>query len=141
MRISDWSSDVCSSDLQAIANAHARAPDQLVFVSVTAPPEMVREYDAKGLLAFEDPSRAISALAALSRFRENFEKPIPQALDLPAAGKLVLPESGKLNEAEAKALLARCGVPSPREEWARSEERRVGKGWVSRGRSRWSPYT
>src|SRR3546814_12390625 len=119
MRISDWISDVCSSDLhcspknpidmtgpvttnhdimektldavfaanafdatlifigisgaapsmarplqQAIANAHARAPDQLVFVSVTATPEMVREYDAKGLLAFDDPSRAIRSMAA-----------------------------------------------------------------------------
>lgn len=98
----------------AIANALSRAPDQLVFVSVTASPEMVREYDDKGLLAFEDPSRAIAALAAMARFRDGFAKAVPE----PRAGgtpDLTITGGGKLNEAEAKALLARVGVPSPRE--------------------------
>lgn len=98
---------------QAIASAHARAPDQLVFVSVTAEPEMVREYDARGLLAFEDPSRAIAALAALSRYRDIFARPAPEPLALPPAAPLAV--AGKLNEAEAKALLAAAGVPSPKE--------------------------
>lgn len=106
----------------AIANAHARAPDQLVFVSVTAPPEMVREYDDKGLLAFEDPSRAITALSAMSRFATNFAAPLPQAFVAPAAGAFQLPQGGKLNEAEAKALLAHSGVPSPKEALARTPE-------------------
>jgi acyl-CoA synthetase (NDP forming) len=98
---------------QAIANAHARAPDQLVFVSVTTDAEMVREYDAKGLLAFEDPSRAIAALSALSKFRDTFAQPAPEPLALPAATPLGV--HGKLNEAQAKALLERAGVPSPKE--------------------------
>lgn len=98
---------------QAIANAHARSPDQLVFVSVTADPEMVREYDAKGLLAFEDPSRAIAALAALAKFRETFAEPAPEPVAPPPAAPLDI--SGKLNEAEAKALLAKAGVRSPKE--------------------------
>ena len=100
---------------QAIANAHARAPDQLVFVSVTCPPEMMREYDAKGMFAFEDPSRAVNALAALWRFRETFDSDIAAPLALPAVEPLELPEDGKLNEAAAKALLAEHGVRSPRE--------------------------
>ena len=100
---------------QAIANAHARAPDQLVFVSVTCPPEMMREYDAKGMFAFEDPSRAVNALAALWRFRATFDSDIAAPLALPAVDPLELPEDGKLNEAAAKALLAEHGVRSPRE--------------------------
>jgi acyl-CoA synthetase (NDP forming) len=100
---------------QAIANAHARAPDQLVFVSVTCPPEMMREYDAKGMFAFEDPSRAVNALAALWRFRATFDSDIAAPLALPAVEPLELPEDGKLNEAAAKALLAEHGVRSPRE--------------------------
>ena len=98
---------------QAIANAHARAPDQLLFVSVTADPEMVREYDAKGMLAFEDPSRAIVALAALNGFRETFARPAPDRPAVAAVPPLGL--RGKINEAKAKALLAEAGVPSPRE--------------------------
>jgi len=100
---------------QAIANAHARAPDQLVFVSVTCPPEMMREYEAKGMFAFEDPSRAVNALAALWRFHETFDSDIAAPLALPAVEPLELPEDGKLNEAAAKALLAEHGVRSPRE--------------------------
>lgn len=98
---------------QAISNAHARAPDQLVFVSVTADAEMVREYDAKGLLAFEDPSRAIAALAALSRYRETFAEALPEPVAVPPAAPLTI--GTRLNEAQAKALLAQAGVPSPKE--------------------------
>jgi len=100
---------------QAIANAHARAPDQLVFVSVTCPPEMMREYDAKGMFAFEDPSRAVTALSALWRFRETFDADFAAPMALPPAAHLPLPEDGKLNEAAAKALLAEHGIRSPRE--------------------------
>jgi acyl-CoA synthetase (NDP forming) len=104
---------------QAIANAHARAPDRLVMVSVTCAPEMMREYDAKGMLAFEDPSRAVSALAALWRFRQTFEAELPTPVALPPAAPLDLPTDGKLNEAAAKALLAGHGIRSPREALAR----------------------
>jgi len=104
---------------QAIANAHARAPDRLVMVSVTCAPEMMREYDAKGMLAFEDPSRAVSALAALWRFRQTFEAELPTPVALPPAAPLDLPADGKLNEAAAKALLAGHGIRSPREALAR----------------------
>lgn len=105
---------------QAIANAHARAPDQLVFVSVTADPDMVREYDAKGLLTFEDPSRAIAALEALSGYRTAFSLPAPEPMQLPTGSSLEI--AGKLNEAQAKALLAQAGVPSPKEALAATAE-------------------
>jgi len=104
---------------QAIANAHARAPDRLVLVSVTCPPEMMREYDAKGMLAYEDPSRAVTALAALWRFRQTFDRDLPPPVPMAAAAPLDLPADGKFNEAAAKALLAGYGIRSPREALAR----------------------
>jgi acyl-CoA synthetase (NDP forming) len=100
---------------QAIANAYARIPDQLLLMSVTADEAMVRDYDAQGLLTFEDPSRAIAALAALARLRDAFAAPPPEPLALPPAAPLALPPDGRLNEAQAKALLAGYGAPAPRE--------------------------
>lgn len=105
---------------EAIAKAHARAPGQLVLVSVTAEPEMLREYDAKGLLVFEDPSRAIAALAALARFQEIFDTAVPEPMPIPPAQPLAI--SGRLNEAQAKALLEAAGIPAPREALARDAD-------------------
>lgn len=107
---------------QAVSNAYSRHPDQLLLLSVTADREMVREYEAAGLLTFEDPSRAITALAALDRFRRTFEAPVHAFPAVTAAPPLDLPAQGGLNEAQAKALLARCGVPSPREALATTPE-------------------
>lgn len=107
---------------QAIANAHARAPDQLVIVSVTAPPEMVREYDEKGFFAFEDPSRAINALGALHRFQTNFAKPLPDRKQAATPISVKLPSGGKVNEAQAKEIVAACGVRSPKESLATSAD-------------------
>ncbi|MDE1145134.1 MAG: acetate--CoA ligase family protein [Azospirillaceae bacterium] len=99
---------------QAIANACGRHPDRLALVSVTTSPDMVAEYDAKGLLVFEDPSRAIAALAGLVGFERAFAQP-PAAETLPPPPDVVIPPDGRFNEAQAKTLLAACGVPSPQE--------------------------
>lgn len=111
---------------QAIANACSRAPDQLMFVSVTADREMVREYDEKGFLVFEDPSRAIQALSALRHFARLRETPLLEKPSINAAQPLDLPASGALNEAQAKALLAAHGVRSPREEVASDAQEAAG---------------
>lgn len=106
----------------AISRAHARRPDQIVAVSVTCPPEMMQEYAAKGMLAFEDPSRAVKALSALWQFRQHFAAPIPVPMTLPAAPPLAIPQGGRFDEASAKALLAEHGIPSPREELANNAD-------------------
>src|SRR3546814_5158012 len=90
MRISDWSSDVCSSDL---FNERIRIA---------------------GTLIDDD------ALAAL----------LEEALD--HADGL---EASFFEVTTAVAFLAFARTPAD----ARSEERRVGKEWVSPCRSRWSP--
>lgn len=100
---------------QAIANACARAPEQLMFISITASPQMVREYDERGFLVFEDPSRAIQALAALHHFARLRETAPAELLVARPAEPLDLPAGAALNEAEGKALLAAHGVRSPKE--------------------------
>ena len=67
-------------------------------------------------------ARAIAALAALHRFRVQFEAPLPEPVPALPMQALDLPADGRVNEAQAKALLAGCGVRSPREELARSPE-------------------
>ena len=99
---------------QAISNAYARHPDQLLSVAITASDAMVRDYAALGILTTEDPSRAVAALGALNRFRQRNEA-LVQPRPTFAALATALPPSGKFNEAQAKALLAQIGIPSPRE--------------------------
>jgi len=103
---------------QAIANACARHPDQLVSVAVTAEPEMVRGYADQGLLTCEDPSRAVATLAALDHFRRVGER--PRVVEV-AVGQAP-PLDRAPNEAETKALLAAVGIAAPREAVAPTPE-------------------
>lgn len=104
---------------QAIANACARQPDQLVCVAVTAEPEMVRGYADRGLLTCEDPSRAVATLAALDHFRRLDAVGSAQPTEAPS---VALPVGQSFNEAQAKALLAEIGIASPREVMGRTAD-------------------
>lgn len=99
---------------QAISKAYARHPDQLLSVAITAPDSMVRDYEALGILTTEDPSRSVAALGALNQFRQRSGTSVHAKAEL-AQLQISLPASGRFNEAEAKALLAEIGLPSPRE--------------------------
>jgi len=99
---------------QAISKAYARHPDQLLSVAITAPDSMLRDYEALRILTTEDPSRAVAALGALNQFRQRSGTSVHARAEL-AELQISLPASGRFNEAEAKALLAEIGLPSPRE--------------------------
>ncbi|MDJ0951804.1 MAG: acetate--CoA ligase family protein [Alphaproteobacteria bacterium] len=84
--------------------------DKLIILSILGPETIKQAYRDDGLLLFEDPSRAISAIAALCRFGERFasapaERPTPAP---PAA--LSLPP-GPIGEADARVLLRQAGLP------------------------------
>ncbi|QYU67886.1 CoA-binding protein [Leptolyngbya sp. 15MV] len=51
--------------LKAVLDRH---PDRLFVLSILAPAERVREWEADGFLVMEDPTRAVVALAAMGRF-------------------------------------------------------------------------
>src|SRR3546814_16997809 len=112
MRISDWSSDVCSSDLLDL-------PDHFCMSSGGAPlPHAIRE------AFFERYGYHVSPSYGLT------EAPTVVAHSFDA-----VPPDGASGHALPHLEI------SIRDAEGRSEERRVGKECVSTCRSRWSPYT
>src|SRR3546814_12710510 len=110
MRISDWSSDVCSSDLYA----HSMAA--LMAATIMATPA----------LAQSAPEPTPSSQATAKTFTEaeisNFAK-----------------AAVEVNQIEKNAAVSEADKPAQMTA-ARSEERRVGHECVSTVRSRWSRY-
>jgi acyl-CoA synthetase (NDP forming) len=92
------------AELKAVLDSH---PDRLFVLSILAPPDRVREWEADGFLVMADPSRAVVALAAMGRFGEAFARKAPPSATLPP---VTLPTTAP-NEAEAKRILAEAGVP------------------------------
>src|SRR3546814_19645856 len=113
MRISDWSSDVCSSDLSI----------NFTFQELHSPDVTVVVVTILGILC------GISVLADLLR---GCEKRAEEACGV-----------GKVKSVKTKkswAGIASCNLECEFVCKDRSEERRVGKEWVSTCRSRWSAY-
>src|SRR3546814_16494687 len=114
MRISDWSSDVCSSDLFALAGGRMGIG---AVTSAVGPPES------------EDAQMLIGAT-----FREQLGRHmLSWGVD----------ESDPPLPARLKPLFDYLGwtmvAGEDRKKRERSEGRRVGKGCVSKCRSRWAP--
>src|SRR3546814_12952871 len=108
MRISDWSSDVCSSDLSSAGD------------------DEIRVGDSGGLGGDDLPQIAGDALAT-GEDGDAFASNFVASVDGNTTGE---------HSAGNDTITAGDGG------WflaGRSEERRVGKGWYSKWRSRWSP--
>src|SRR3546814_15875107 len=100
MRISDWSSDVCSSDLQPV--------DLIMSVGSVA----------TAFLHMYHRGHAIPAVTSASK-------------DPVASGQIDDPKAGSGSNIAYTSIKVSTD---------RTEERRVGKEWVSTCRSRGSPY-
>src|SRR3546814_13436280 len=122
MRISDWSSDVCSSDLGVdVALDHLTGLLDRAREAGT-PVVHVRHKGQPGSLFDLDQARgAIHPAVA------------------PREGELVI-DKGLPNAFAGTALHEELDKLGRRDLIVRSEERRVGKECVSTCRSRWSPY-
>jgi acyl-CoA synthetase (NDP forming) len=107
----------------AFLEVRQRFPDRVFVLCARMPREMADEFTALGFLVFEDPNRAVAAVAALTRLQAGFA-----AFRAPAqaaqAGTKPLP-SGPINEAEAKRILAEAGVPFAPERAATTREAAV----------------
>src|SRR3546814_12708534 len=121
MRISDWSSDVCSSDLWQ-AQLDGR------FCRVV-------EIDATGAIWVGVSDNVI-------RDRSNFDTidniTIAQVVRLHDDGRIAARIA--LDASSQRVVDMRADPSGAGAFLARSAERRVGKECVSTGRSRWSPY-
>ena len=112
---------------QAIHAARERRPGCALVLSIVAPPDVVRQYEAVGCPVFEDPTRAVRSVAALHRFSRIFAEGAKEVLSERASGASdattipprtpSLPE-GPISEREAKRLLSEAGVPVVDEELA-----------------------
>src|SRR3546814_14815498 len=128
MRISDWSSDVCSSDLP-IPLSIVSAGDEPTDLDMPEP--FAAQAECGGVIAaifdlFTDTRLEAFAPDIAWGFVNSFHF---------TAGKLARRED---SIAQELGDLAR--MPDLSEVYARSEERRVGNEWVSTCRSRRGPY-
>src|SRR3546814_15626798 len=123
MRISDWSSDVCSSDLiyqyKDDQGRHARSGENGMNGALFRPDRLPVKDRGGGIVTIPLATAARGARAMLT------------GITTIAPGSAVPPHTH--NCEESVVVLSGQGV-------ARSEERRVGKECVSTCRTRWSPY-
>ena len=97
----------------------AEHPDRLYVLSVIASDAQIREYEADGYLNFEDPARAVVAIAAMGRFGQAFAKAEAHVI---APIEIALPASDP-SEGEAKRLLGHAGIAAaPERETATPDE-------------------
>src|SRR3546814_21178899 len=120
MRISDWSSDVCSSDLRV---EHPDEVGCIPYVLILAPADAAVDVPAPQL---------VHDIARLAH-RRNHE---PFADHVAA---MLVDELDLHMGAPAGLRVAKAPHPRPCRLEARSEERRVGHACVSPGKPLWSP--
>src|SRR5580692_11606536 len=104
---------------KSLSGAAERYPDSYIALSAIAAPEMQRRYEAAGIGVYEDPWRAVEAVAAATRCAERIATP-PHPVPPVPVGLAKLPQHA-LGEHEAKAILAAVGVPILEERLVTSE--------------------
>ena len=91
--------------LKAVRERH---PDRLFVLCVQASRDQLEGYEHDGFCVFEDPTRAVVAIAAMGHFGRAFNR--PPALPAPVVAPVVLPAANP-GEADAKRLLVTAGIP------------------------------
>lgn len=109
-----------SGELISRLNAAMEGRDDTLFIqSVIGPEEIVSQYEDQGYPCFEDPSRAVNAMAAAMFFGESFAK---GAGSNPALPELAPLPEGPLGEHAAKQILAKAGLPMVEDVLVRSSK-------------------
>lgn len=85
--------------------------DRLLGLTMSAPRDVVQDYESRGYLVFEDGAALANAFGALARIGKGFAH--AEETHEPA-GRMELPQ-GPVSEATAKAILAKAGIPFPGE--------------------------
>ena len=106
---------------RAIENAHAKYPERLIVLVIVASDEIIRRYEDAGCLVFEDPTRAVRAVAALHRIQQAFEAPSSQPVAPAYRVQYPLPD-GPIGEQACKRLLAAAGLTVVTDALARTKE-------------------
>ncbi len=85
----------------------AVAKDRLCVLSVLGPEDVIKQYQEDGWLVYDDPARAVAAIAAMGRLGESFAQ---AARSVPAASLSAINLTETPNEAESKTIFASAGV-------------------------------
>ena len=100
-----------------------RFPDRVFILCARMPGELADAFTGAGFLIFEDPTRAVAAVAALARLGRGFSKThVPQLIEAPSAQPL---PAGPIDEVAAKRMLGAAGVPFAPERVARTRDEAV----------------
>lgn len=94
---------------------------RVLSLTMSAPAEIVRSYEEKGFLVYEDGSALVRALGALSYFRKSFDAAISRRSSIGEAAR-ISPAGDTLSEYGAKALLTKAGIAFPKEVLVRPGE-------------------
>ncbi|MFY2029283.1 acetate--CoA ligase family protein [Achromobacter xylosoxidans] len=115
------SSAVAQPELLANALRDALVPGAKPVVAYISPhaPRAAELLSRQGIAAFQSPESVSAALAAMGRVHAPARPPAADST-APSPAPVSCPEHGSLDEAQAKALFARFGVPGVREIAVRS---------------------
>ena len=103
--------------LKRVAERHA---GRYLSVSLLAHTDVRRDLEAAGYTVFEDPTRAVRAVAALAGFRRSFERVADPETVLPEPAAIAA--GARFTENQAKALLREAGLQVTREQLATSAD-------------------
>ncbi|HET7880535.1 MAG TPA: acetate--CoA ligase family protein, partial [Acetobacteraceae bacterium] len=107
---------------EQINKVRAAYPDRLYALSVITTDERRAELESDGWCVHEDPTRAVTAIAAMGRFGAAFAA--PRGAAPPSVPKVGLPATTP-SEVESKRLLAGAGIASAPESACDSPEAAV----------------
>ena len=102
-------SPVLGPRIQKTLSDLLKSRDLPVALVGQVPDALLQAYEADGIMVFDDPSRAVAALAALAGFQRAFDAVPEDASDLPDLGKIEL-QPRSYGEDEAKALIQKAGI-------------------------------
>ena len=84
--------------------------DPLMILSLLCSREDQRWLEKLGYLVYEDPTRAVGVIGAITRLREGFDKPAPEAAPALPRALDAVPQRA-IGEYEAAQILGRAGLP------------------------------
>jgi acyl-CoA synthetase (NDP forming) len=93
----------------ALEDATAGKDGCIKCVTMTAPSEIVRSYEDKGFLIYEDGTALTNALGALVKFRRSFDSARARGHVASTAAAADIPKR-PISEHEAKAILSSAGI-------------------------------
>jgi acetate---CoA ligase (ADP-forming) len=116
--------------LETLTELRARRREGTAAVCIIGDVGVNKAYEKAGYLVFEEPARAVAALAAVAKIAEGFLRSLPLAY---RPGPPGIVRGQRFNEVEAKAALSTAGLRVPAEIFARGSAEAAERAACLRG--------